>query len=146
MRLYLDLCVYNRPFDYQGRERVALETSAFIYVLEMIEKGAHTLIGSEALWYENERNPDEERKDRIRSYLALVKDFVTFDDADIPRVQALKKLGFADIDALHIMLAEKGHADYFVTCDYDIIRCYKKNTGQIYVPITGLIEMVAMED
>jgi len=39
LKLYLDLCVYNRPFDYQGQERVALETSAFIYLLEKVEKG-----------------------------------------------------------------------------------------------------------
>jgi len=48
LRLYLDLCVYNRPFDYQGQERVALETSAFIYLLEKIEQGSHVLIASEA--------------------------------------------------------------------------------------------------
>jgi len=39
MKLYLDLCVYNRPFDYQGQERIALETGAFIYLVEQIEKG-----------------------------------------------------------------------------------------------------------
>ena len=44
MKLYLDLCVYNRPFDYQGQERIALETSAFIYILEMIERGAYNVI------------------------------------------------------------------------------------------------------
>ena len=38
MRLYLDLCVYNRPFDSQKQERVALETSIFIYILEMERK------------------------------------------------------------------------------------------------------------
>jgi hypothetical protein len=146
-RLYLYLCVYNRPFDYQGQELVALETSAFIYVLEMTEQGACTLIGSDALWYENEKNPNEDRKVRIRSYFSLSKDFVTFDVADIPRMRALKRLGFADIDALHIALAEKARADYFVTCDYDMIRCYsRKNIGRIHVPIKSLTETVAMED
>ena len=32
MKLYLDICVYNRPFDNQHQERIALETSAFIYI------------------------------------------------------------------------------------------------------------------
>ncbi|HJX45692.1 MAG TPA: hypothetical protein VJ399_00805, partial [Patescibacteria group bacterium] len=45
LKLYLDLCVYNRPFDYQGQERVALETSAFIYLLEKVEKGSYALRG-----------------------------------------------------------------------------------------------------
>ena len=65
MKLYLDLCVYNRPFDYQGQERIALETSAFIYVLEMIERGAYNVIASEALLYENSKNPDEQKKVRV---------------------------------------------------------------------------------
>lgn len=39
MVLYLDLCVYDRPFDNQHQERIALETSAFIYILEKLEKG-----------------------------------------------------------------------------------------------------------
>ena len=43
MKLYLDLCVYNRPFDYQGQERVALETEAFIYLIEQIANGRHVL-------------------------------------------------------------------------------------------------------
>ena len=55
MRLYFDLCVYNRPFDYQGQERVALETSAFIFLLDKIEKGYHVLIASDALIYENNK-------------------------------------------------------------------------------------------
>ena len=62
MRLYLDLCTYNRPFDYQGQERVALETSAFIYIIEKVEKGLHTLLCSDALVYENDKNLDEEKK------------------------------------------------------------------------------------
>lgn len=44
MKLYLDLCVYNRPFDFQGQERVALETSAFIYLLEKIENSIIVLL------------------------------------------------------------------------------------------------------
>ncbi|TVM00417.1 MAG: hypothetical protein CV087_13690 [Candidatus Brocadia sp. WS118] len=58
MKLYLDLCVYNRPFDYQRYERVALETSIFTYILEKIETGAYILVVSDALAYENNKNPD----------------------------------------------------------------------------------------
>ena len=60
MKVYLDLCVYNRPFDYQGQTRIALESNAFIYVLEEIEGGSYDLVVSEALMYENSKNPDEE--------------------------------------------------------------------------------------
>ena len=49
MRIYLDLCVYKRPFDYQGQERIALETNMFIYLLERIEAGIYRLVVSQQL-------------------------------------------------------------------------------------------------
>src|SRR4030042_3454831 len=99
LKLYLDLCVYNRPFDYQGQERVALETGAFIYLLERVEKGSHVLIASEALIYENNKSLDEQRKVRVASYFNLAREFVGADFSDEERVNFLKELGFPDIDA-----------------------------------------------
>jgi predicted nucleic acid-binding protein len=145
LKIYLDLCVYNRPFDYQGQERVALETSAFIYLLEKIEKGSHVLIASEALIYENNKSPDEQRKVRVASYFSLAQEFVGVVYSDVERVSFLKESGFTDIDALHIALAEKSRADYFVTCDDDIIKLYKSHKDLVKVNIVSLIELVGLE-
>ncbi len=145
LKLYLDLCVYNRPFDYQGQERVALETSAFIYLLEKVEKGSYVLIASEALIYENNKNPDEQRKLRGASFFHLARDFVRADESDVEKVIFLKELGFSDIDALHIALAEKSGADYFVTCDDDIVKLYERRKDFIKVKIIGLVELISLE-
>ncbi len=145
MKLYLDLCVYNRPFDYQGQERVVLETSAFIYVLEMIEKGAYTLVVSEALAYENSKNPAEQRKIRVASYFHLAQEFIEINKSDLERVKSLKILGFSDIDALHIALAERSNTDYFITCDADIIYRYKKHRDFIKVDVVSLVEFIGLE-
>ena len=145
MRLYLDLCVYNRPFDYQGQERIALETSAFIYVLEMVEKGAHTLVMSEALVYENNRNPDEQRRVRVASYFYLAKEFVKINDPYLERVNFLKELNLSDIDALHITLAEKANVDYLITCDDDMVKLCKKNRELIKVKAVSLLEFIGLE-
>jgi len=146
LRLYFDLCVYNRPFDYQGQERVALETSAFIYLLEKIEQGSHVLIASEALQYENNRNPDEQRKRRVASYFNLAREFVRVDFSDGERINFLKELGFNPIDALHIILAEKSQTDYFVTCDDEIIKLYERHKDFIKVKIVSLIELISLEE
>ena len=145
LKLYLDLCVYNRPFDYQGQERVALETSAFIYILEKVEKGSYALIVSEALVYENNKNPNEQRRLRVASYFSLAREFVGTDSSDGERVNYLKQLGFSDIDALHIALAEKCGADYFVSCDDDIVKLYGKHKDFIKVNIISLIEFISLE-
>lgn len=145
MKLYLDLCVYNRPFDYQGDERISLETSAFIYILEMIEKGVHTLVSSEALIYENNKNPSEQRRIRITSYFQLAQEIAEIDNSDLERVKSFKKLGFSDIDALHIALAEKSKANYFITCDDKITKIYKKYHNSIKVNIVSLLEFIGLE-
>ncbi len=145
IKLYIDLCVYNRPFDYQGQKRIALETSIFIYILEKIEKGAHILVVSEALVYENSKNPNEQRKTRVASYFHLAQEFVEIDNSDMKRTRFLKGLGFSDMDALHIALAEKAGVDYFITCDDDIIRLYRKYKSLIKVNLVALVEFIGLE-
>jgi predicted nucleic acid-binding protein len=145
MRLYLDLCVYNRPFDYQGHERVALETSAFLYILEKAEKSVYDLVVSEALVYENSKNPSAQKKLRVDSYFQLAREFVEIDDTDLRRVTFLKGLGFSDIDSLHIALAEKAKVDYFVTCDDEIASRCKKHRELMSVNVVGLTEFIGLE-
>jgi predicted nucleic acid-binding protein len=145
MKLYLDLCVYNRPFDHQGQERIALETSSFIYILEMIEKGVYSVIVSEALLYENSKNTDEQRKVRVANYLQLAQEIISINNSDMDRVKVLKRLGFSDIDALHIALAEKSEADYFITCDDEITKVYKQHQNIINVRVVGLTEFIGLE-
>lgn len=65
MRLYLDMCVYNRPFDDQGQSRIMLETQIFIMLLSMISEGRFELLNSFALEDENSKNPNIENMLKI---------------------------------------------------------------------------------
>ena len=145
MKLYLDLCVYNRPFDSQGHDRVALETSIFTYILEKIETGTYILVASDALTYENNKNPDSLRSARIATYFELAKELIKINNYDCERVNILKEFGFSDIDALHISLAERSQADYFITCDDDIVNRYKKHKNHIKIDIVSLAEFIGLE-
>ena len=53
MKLYLDLCCLNRPFDDQSQARVAMESQAVVLILEKIDRGEHDLCNSAALVVEN---------------------------------------------------------------------------------------------
>ena len=53
IKVYFDNCVYNRPFDNQGNERILIEARAFYIILKWIEDGKITNINSDALEYEN---------------------------------------------------------------------------------------------
>jgi len=145
MKIYLDLCVYNRPFDDQGQGRIELETSIFIYILEQIEARKHTLVVSDVLKYENNLNRDIQRKDRINSYFRLAGESVGIDASAITEAEMLRDCGFGDIDALHIALAGKSRADCFVTCDDAIISRYRKNRESISVHVISLAEFAGLE-
>lgn len=68
------------------------------------------------------------------------------DDSDIERVKYLKEFKVSDIDALHIALAEKSDADFFITCDDEIVKHYKKNKDYIKIDVVNIIEFIALEE
>lgn len=57
MRLYLDLCCFNRPYDDQTQARIRLETEAVILLQEKIKRAECHLIWSSTLDFENANNP-----------------------------------------------------------------------------------------
>lgn len=46
MKLYLDNCCYNRPFDDQTQERIHLESEAILTILQRGQSGIYSIIGS----------------------------------------------------------------------------------------------------
>ena len=146
LKLFLDVCVYNRPFDSQSDERIALETSIFIYILEKIQKGNYRLVTSESLEYENEKNPDLERKARVNTYFKLSGEYIQYEETDSERVNYLAGIGLSLVDALHVTLAEKAKVDYFVTCDDRIVSVYRKNRSVFKISIIGLREFISLEE
>ena len=65
MRIYLDNCCFNRPFDDKSQIRVKLEAEAKLYIQEEIRLGRIELIWSYILEYENSVNPFEEKVKQI---------------------------------------------------------------------------------
>lgn len=85
MKVYLDSCVYNRPFDNQNDERVFIEARAFYIILKWIEEGIVSSINSAALEYENRLTLDPERRVRVKTYLGIAREYVALSDSLIER-------------------------------------------------------------
>ncbi len=145
MRIYLDLCVFNRPFDDQTNERIALETNVFLYILEKIEKKEYELVISDALLFENRKSPFIRRKKRIESYFSLSKEIIRIDPEVIKESEYLIQKDFSPLDALHLALAEKGKVNYFITCDDEIVRLFERNRHCFTIKIIGLLKFIAEE-
>ena len=65
MKLYLDVCCLNRPFDDQNQDRIHLESEAVITILKHIEINDWMWINSSVVLYEINQIPNSDRKHRI---------------------------------------------------------------------------------
>ena len=65
MRVYLDNCCYNRPFDIQTDVRIHLETVAKMRVQALMHSGAVEYVWSDALDYELGQSPNFLEPDMI---------------------------------------------------------------------------------
>jgi hypothetical protein len=122
MKIYLDNCCFNRPFDDQSQIRIRLETEAKLIIQEEIQKSNIKLIWSYILDYENNRNPFPERKDRINGWkkYAIVDIQESYELIEI--ASSLNKRGFSKIDSLHMACAIISKCEYFLTTDDKIVR------------------------
>ena len=122
MKLYLDNCMFNRPFDDQSNLKVLLESEAKLKIQEDIRSGVYELIWSYILDYENNKNPFTERKEQIGKWKLYAKIDVEEDEAILNLANSVNKLGLKKFDSLHIACAIKANANYFLTTDIGIIR------------------------
>lgn len=132
-RIYLDTCVYNRPFDDQAQPRVWLETLAFSVILQMVEDHSVTLVTSPLVGYETSQHPDQVARAWVLRCSALAQENRFLDAPIRQRAEGLEQEGFKALDALHIACAEAANCDYFITCDDRLLRRYKRKKGALYV-------------
>jgi hypothetical protein len=122
VRLYLDNCCFNRPFDDQSQLRIRLEVEAKLGVQEAVRNGTYQLVWSYILDYENGRNPFPERRERIASWRRYAGVDVEESAELLSLGRALAGDGLKTIDALHVACAIIGRSDYFLTTDDGILR------------------------
>lgn len=122
MKLYLDNCTLNRPFDDQTQPRIAREAEAVERVLERIRGGIDAMVDSSALRDENLVCPDEWRRGEVTRLRKLAHAFQRLDDDVAGSARELVGTGFLPFDALHLALAEASAADYFLTTDDSLSR------------------------
>jgi hypothetical protein len=73
MRIYLDHCAYNRPFDDQSNIKNQLETTAKLYIQDQIRQGKYDLVWSYMSDLENSNNPNVENKNSIQLWEDIAK-------------------------------------------------------------------------
>jgi hypothetical protein len=121
MKIYLDNCCFNRPFDDQSQLRILLESEAKLRIQENIRSGTFELVWSYILDYENSQNPFQERREQIIKWRSYSNEDIEESKEILDIATMNMKLGIKKMDSLHLACAIKAKTDYFLTTDDGII-------------------------
>ena len=122
MRIYLDMNIYNRPFDDQAQVRIRLETIAIFSILQKIKNKELKLLWSFMLEYENSLNPYADVRQEIEMAASLAFKDIAQDETILSAAKKFEAKGIKPRDSIHLACALKGKAEYFLTCDDKLIR------------------------
>lgn len=121
MRVYLDNCCFNRPFDDQRQFRIRLEAEAKLRIQEVIREGGLQLAWSYVLDFENSNNPFVDRRRGTRTW----RTYAIIDCVESPAVktaaESFAQIGLRKIDALHVACAVVAECGYFITTDDQVL-------------------------
>ena len=139
MKLYLDNCCLNRPFDDQTKDRIRIESEAILIILKRVILDKVKLIGSEVLFLEIEKTPDIIRKSQLIGISKYFSEIIVANESLRKRAKELSLLGFKSYDAFHIACAESAKSDFFLTTDDKIIKTFIRNKTKISIKIQNPI-------
>ena len=142
MKIYLDNCSFNRPFDDQSSMRIKLETEAKLFVQEKILIGKLQLIWSHILEYENMQNPFIERRNAIIEWKKIAAENIGGAKNVVARASEFTRHGVKSKDALHIACAIEGKAEYFLTTDDKLLKKLAKTKELIVINPVNFIPLL----
>jgi predicted nucleic acid-binding protein len=142
MRIYLDACCLQRPFDDQTQPRIRVESEAVLAVLAAVQVGDLTLLTSEVLEFEIERIPDEHRRREALAMLALASERLAITETSEVLANSLVGSGLSAMDALHVAVASEASADFFATTDDRLLRRLK-TASDLSCQSISLLELVS---
>lgn len=128
MRIYMDNCCFNRPFDSQAQARIRFETEAKLRIQERVVAGEIELAWSYILDYENAANPFEERRAAVSSWKKRSVVDISETPALLEYSKTLAALGISSKDSLHVACAVEADCDYFVTTDDILLKKLASHT------------------
>ena len=129
MRIYLDCCCYNRPFDGISSNNVADEVNAILSIINNAKSKGDAILDSTILRSEINAIKNTMKKGRVQLLLSqTVTDYISYSPS-IKELAEKFRNHSATIhykDSLHLASASIGNADIFITTDYRLIRSCKK--------------------
>lgn len=122
MKIYLDNCCFNRPYDDQELETIAMEAQAKIQIQKMIKNKEIFMTWSFILDYENSANPSKVKRQEIQNWEKIASSVIAPNNDIFTLSEQYKELGLKQKDSLHIACAIYEGCDVFITVDKGILK------------------------
>ena len=129
MRIYLNMCCFNRPYDDQTQPRIRIETEAKVVIQQKIKYAECELLWSSILDFECAKNPFEEHRIAILNWRNIASTVVMADMSVLDRATSLMTYGVGKYDALHVACSIAGEAELFVTTDDRLLKRLRAADG-----------------
>ena len=142
IKIYLDACCLNRPFDNQSQVRVHLESEAILQIIESAKKGKVIWFNSDALEFEVDKIENQDKKEKVLALLEYSNNKIEMSDTILSKAIDIQKLGFSPLDALHVALGIFIQVDVLLTTDDKLEKIGKKNKLKIGIDIDNPLNWI----
>ena len=140
LKIYLDNCCYNRPFDNQNDLTIHEETQAKLLIQSLVKYKVIELVYSAISLQEIADSPFEENRRSILDFIENnAKYYVSKDNNEtaISLTEEIMRTGIKLKDASHTACAIIANCDYIITTDKRLCK-YKDKRIKIINPIEFL--------
>ena len=149
MKLYLDNCCYNRPFDDQTQEKIHMEGDAILTIIFRCKHNYDEIIGSPVLDLEISQISDIEKMEKVRFfYEQTITRKIDYNEDILKRVQELsEQTNIRTLDRFHLSFAENSDIDILLTTDTKFEKfCSKLHLDvKVMNPLNYLTEVLENE-
>lgn len=123
IRIYCDTNVFCRPFDDQTQAQIRAETETILRLLRSAAEQRIILVGSDLLLFEAGSLRNREKREGTLRALMQCHAIVKAGPAHLELAEAIEANSpLFGMDALHVAIAAREKARYFVTCDRDAVK------------------------
>lgn len=137
LKIYLDSCCYNRPFDDLTQLKIKNEAVAKMYIQSLIKFDSLDLYTSFMLSYEISKIPFEKNREHI---IYFINEHSSFHVGEAKKSEVtpasieIMETGIKYKDSIHMACSLFAECDYFITTDKRILK-YETNKLRIVNPI-----------
>ena len=136
MKVYLDNCCFNRPYDQPLQTRIINEARAKMEIQSAIADGRLDLVTSYMLVAENMKCPIQmARAYNITFMFRYAKHYVSSNRIEVlkPLISKIMSMGIKRADATHVACAIDAGCDYLITVD-DRLLTFKDKQIKVITP------------